>query len=75
MEWAIPQDSLFQKQKLQVKIEQDRRLNVTSSPWSFFCLFFTDTILNHITFETNLYDKEISYGRCTKPVHLFVGTK
>ena len=31
VEWTIPQDSLFEKQKLQVKIDQDRRLNVYSS--------------------------------------------
>ena len=75
MKWTIPQDSLFEKQKLQVKIEQDRHLKVNSSPWSFFSLFFTNTILNHIILETTLYDKEISHGRGTKPVHLFVGTK
>ena len=34
VKWTIPQDSLFEKQKLQVKIEQDKRLNVYSSPWS-----------------------------------------
>ena len=50
VKWTTPQDSLFEKQKLQVKIEQDRRLNVYSSPWSFFSLFFTDEIVNHITF-------------------------
>ena len=68
MKWTIPQDSLFEKQKLQVKIEQDKRLNVYSSPWSFFSLFFTDEILNHITFQTNLYNNEISHARGTKPV-------
>ena len=31
-------------------------------------LFFTDEILNHITFQTNLYNNEISHARGTKPV-------
>ena len=59
---------MFEKQKLQVKIEQNQRLNVYSSPWSFFSLFFTDEIVNHITFQTNLYNNEISHARGTKPV-------
>ena len=40
VKWTIPQDSLFEKQKLQVKIEQNKRLNVYSSPWSFFFFIF-----------------------------------
>ena len=68
MKWATPQDAMFEEQKLQVKIEQDRRLKVYSSPWSFFSLFFTDEILNHITFQTNLCNNEISHARGTKPV-------
>ena len=35
---------------------------------AFFTLFFTDEILNHITFQTNLYNNEILHAKGTKPV-------
>ena len=34
----------------------------------FFSLFFSNEILNHITFQINLYNNEISHARGTKPV-------
>ena len=34
----------------------------------FFSLFFSNEILNYITFQTNLYNNEISHARGTKPV-------
>ena len=51
VKWTIPQDSLFEKQKLQVKIEQNKRLNVYSSPWSFFFFIFhrRNTESHHIS--------------------------
>ena len=57
VKWTTPQDAMLEEQNLQVKIEQDRRLNVYSSPWSLFSLFFTDEILK-------------SHARGTKPVSL-----
>ena len=66
--WTTPQDSLFEKQKLQENIEKDKRLNIYSSSWYFFSLFFTDDILNYITFQTNFYNNKISHERGTKPV-------
>ena len=50
------------KAKLQVKIQQDRRLNICSSPWSF------SSLLNQITFQIILHNNENSRGAGTKPV-------
>ena len=64
VEWTTPQDSLYEKQKLQVNIEKDRRLKVY-----IFFLYFSQTkywITSHL--KQILYNNEISHTRGTKPV-------
>ena len=49
------------KLQLNPNFEHFDNLNLYSSPMKFFKLFLTQDIIEHITFQSNLYATQLSY--------------
>ena len=66
-DWAISVLSQFEEKKLQLNQELTSPLDSGSSPMSSLSLFFSDELLEDITFQTNLHNTASVNEKGTKP--------
>ena len=66
--WIVPRETNIEEKKLVPKIET---LKTRSSPMQFFREFVDDGILEHITFQTNLYATQQSQRKGSKQIKPF----
>ena len=72
--WNIPNESTIVKEKLKLNenYEHFRNLTTFSSPMKYFKLFVNNELIDHISFQSNLYVTQLSQQNSTRAIKSFI---
>ena len=71
--WNVPNESTIVEEKLKLNENYEHFGNLTtfSSPMKYFKLFVNNELIDHITFQSNLYATQLSQQNSTRAIKSF----
>ena len=72
--WNVPNESTTVEEKLKLNENYEHFANLTtfSSPMKYFKLFVNNELIDHISFQSNLYVTQLSQQNSTRAIKSFI---